>query len=210
MVFFRYPSSVSLCCAQEPQFLLPPRPPAVSRIFPLRSISHPPATHLPLPATAAFVPGSSPSHWDVCLTLPSCIDERSSQPLTLRPGSSKAPFSAMLAAGTAVAVPTAAYYSPVKPVRRWRSSWRCRAARVKAGYSQLEVRKVTYRPPGTEQNLLNEISLSLPEKSFGLIFGRSGSGKTTLLQLLARLSEPTSGTICIQKYDDSGKRTGLS
>jgi ABC-type sulfate/molybdate transport systems ATPase subunit len=72
--------------------------------------------------------------------------------------------------------------------------------------------------------------------SFGLIFGRSGSGKTTLLQvrtgwlhalikfplhlssegdslifqLLAGLSEPTSGTICIQKYDDSGNPMGPS
>uniref|UniRef100_A0A8R7TZ66 ABC transporter domain-containing protein n=1 Tax=Triticum urartu TaxID=4572 RepID=A0A8R7TZ66_TRIUA len=91
-----------------------------------------------------------------------------------------------------------------------RFSWRCRAERVSAGYSQLEVRKVSYRPPGTEQNLLNQTSLSLQEKSFGLIFGRSGSGKTTLLQLLAGLSEPTSGSICIQKYDDSGNPIGLS
>lgn len=73
-----------------------------------------------------------------------------------------------------------------------------------------QVRKVTYRPPGTEHNLLNEINLSLREKSFGLIFGRSGSGKTTLLQLLAGLSEPTSGSICIQKYDDSGNPIGMS
>ncbi|XP_034569464.1 ABC transporter I family member 11, chloroplastic isoform X1 [Setaria viridis] len=117
----------------------------------------------------------------------------------------------MLAAAAAVAAPpTASYYSPVKPSRRWRVSWSCRAATVEAWYSQLEVRKVTYRPPGTEHNLLNEINLSLREKSFGLIFGRSGSGKTTLLQLLAGLSEPTSGSICIQKYDDSGNPIGLS
>ncbi|KAL6654956.1 hypothetical protein ACP70R_008421 [Stipagrostis hirtigluma subsp. patula] len=115
----------------------------------------------------------------------------------------------MLAA--ALAFPPAVSFSPVKPAaRRWGISWSCRAAGISAGYSQLEVRKVTYRPPGTEQNLLNEISLSLPEKSFGLIFGRSGSGKTTLLQLLAGLSEPTSGSICIQKYDDSGNPMGLS
>jgi energy-coupling factor transporter ATP-binding protein EcfA2 len=55
---------------------------------------------------------------------------------------------------------------------------------------------------------LNEISLNLKEKSFGLLFGRSGSGKTTLLQLLAGLSEPTHGTICIQKYNDSGNPMG--
>ncbi|WVZ69703.1 hypothetical protein U9M48_018449 [Paspalum notatum var. saurae] len=126
-----------------------------------------------------------------------------------------AAFNAMFATATAVAIPPAVSYCfPEKLARRRRISWCCRMARVQAGYSQLEVRKVTYRPPGTEQNLLNEINLSLREKRqeyfFGLIFGRSGSGKTTLLQLLAGLSEPTSGSICIQKYDDTGNPIGLS
>ncbi|XP_052135135.1 ABC transporter I family member 11, chloroplastic [Oryza glaberrima] len=118
------------------------------------------------------------------------------------------------------AVGTAAAFSPAvtpSPARRRavdsgrRFSRSCRSGRVSvsaAGYSQLEVRRVSYRPPGTEQNLLNEISLNLKEKSFGLLFGRSGSGKTTLLQLLAGLSEPTHGTICIQKYNDSGNPMG--
>ncbi|XP_024310738.1 ABC transporter I family member 11, chloroplastic isoform X2 [Brachypodium distachyon] len=113
----------------------------------------------------------------------------------------------MFAAAT-VAIPPAV--SPSLAKRNRGFSWSCRAERISAGYSQLEVRKVSYRPPGTEQNLLNETSLTLQEKSFGLIFGRSGSGKTTLLQLLAGLSEPTSGSICIQKYDGIGNPTGLS
>ncbi|CAN1838930.1 ABC transporter I family member 11, chloroplastic [Linum perenne] len=70
--------------------------------------------------------------------------------------------------------------------------------------SCFEVRNVRYRPPGTQLNLLNDVSFSLPEKSFGLIFGQSGSGKSTLLQLLAGLNKPTSGTICIQRYGDDG------
>ncbi|KAJ9178835.1 hypothetical protein P3X46_010684 [Hevea brasiliensis] len=76
--------------------------------------------------------------------------------------------------------------------------------RVSCDYSCVEVRGVSYRPPGTQLNLLNEVSFSLPEKSFGLIFGQSGSGKTTLLQLLAGLSEPTSGSIGIQRYGNDG------
>ncbi|GFP98997.1 ABC transporter i family member 11 chloroplastic [Phtheirospermum japonicum] len=68
-----------------------------------------------------------------------------------------------------------------------------------------EVKEVSYRPSGTEVDLLNGVSFSLPEKSFGLIFGRSGSGKTTLLQLLAGLSKPTSGSIHIQRYGDDGQ-----
>ncbi|KAF2322897.1 hypothetical protein GH714_031908 [Hevea brasiliensis] len=57
---------------------------------------------------------------------------------------------------------------------------------------------------GNTSSTLNEVSFSLPEKSFGLIFGQSGSGKTTLLQLLAGLSEPTSGSIGIQRYGNDG------
>lgn len=138
------------------------------------------------------------------------VDERSIDPVTEGLGCSEAPFYAMLAFTMAVTVPRAASHCfPANTARKCRTCWSCRAARVEAGHSRLEVRKVTYRPPGTEQNLLNEINLSLQEKSFGLIFGRSGSGKTTLLQLLAGLSEPTSGSICIQKYDDTGNPIGL-
>lgn len=74
-------------------------------------------------------------------------------------------------------------------------------------HSSIEVKKVSYRPPGTEHNLLTDVSLSLPQKSFGLIFGRSGSGKTTLLQLLAGFSKPTSGSICVQSYGNNANPT---
>ncbi|KAH1047911.1 hypothetical protein J1N35_038695 [Gossypium stocksii] len=82
--------------------------------------------------------------------------------------------------------------------------------KISCDYSCLEVKDVHYRPPGTQINLLNGVSFSLPEKSFGLIFGQSGSGKTTLLQLLAGLSKPTSGSIFIQRYTDDGKPTQSS
>ncbi|GJW94745.1 ABC transporter I family member 11, chloroplastic isoform X1 [Tanacetum coccineum] len=69
---------------------------------------------------------------------------------------------------------------------------------------RFQVRDIRYRPPGTQLNLLNDVSFTLPEKSFGMIFGRSGSGKTTLLQLIAGLTKPTSGSIHIQRYNDDG------
>ncbi|KAL3677367.1 hypothetical protein R1sor_027315 [Riccia sorocarpa] len=47
----------------------------------------------------------------------------------------------------------------------------------------LQVKGVTYRPPGSEAKLLDNVSFSLPEKSLGLVYGASGSGKTTLLQI---------------------------
>lgn len=88
--------------------------------------------------------------------------------------------------------------------------WRIRSLRISCEYSCIEVRGVSYRPQGTEFDLLNDVNFSLPEKSFGLIFGRSGSGKTTLLQLLAGINKPTSGSIFVQKYGDDGKLTQTS
>lgn len=76
------------------------------------------------------------------------------------------------------------------------------ARRIACDYSCFEIKGISYRPPGTEIDLLSDISFSLPEKSFGMIFGRSGSGKTTLLQLIAGLSKPTSGSIYVQRYGD--------
>ncbi|KAG0456607.1 hypothetical protein HPP92_024395 [Vanilla planifolia] len=92
-----------------------------------------------------------------------------------------------------------------KPVPRIFMS--CGASKAFSKFSCIEMKRVYYRPPGTQNNLLNDVSLSLPVKSFGLVFGRSGSGKTTLLQILAGLSTPTSGSICIQQYADDGTPT---
>ncbi|XP_006365029.1 ABC transporter I family member 11, chloroplastic isoform X4 [Solanum tuberosum] len=80
------------------------------------------------------------------------------------------------------------------------------ALSVSCDYSCFEIRDVSYRPPGTKIDLLSQVNLSIPEKSFGLIFGRSGSGKTTLLQLIAGLSKPTSGSIYVQRYSDDDEQ----
>ncbi|KAI8533394.1 hypothetical protein RHMOL_Rhmol10G0006000 [Rhododendron molle] len=89
--------------------------------------------------------------------------------------------------------------------RRLCRDWSNPTFKVSCDLSCFQVKDVSYRPPGTQTNLLNGVNISLPEKSFGLIFGRSGSGKTTLLQLIAGLSKPTSGSIYIQRYGNDGK-----
>ncbi|ONM26565.1 ABC transporter I family member 11 chloroplastic [Zea mays] len=131
------------------------------------------------------------------------------------------------AAAMAVTVPRAASHCfPANTARKCRTCWSCRAARVEAGHSRLEVRKVTYRPPGTEQNLLNEINLSLQEKRqaylpwLHYIFGCFYIPKSVFVQFWFDIwtewewkdnpfAEPTSGSICIQKYDDTGNPIGL-
>lgn len=70
-------------------------------------------------------------------------------------------------------------------------------ATSKHDHEFLQVQGVKYRPPGTAINLLNDVSLSLSEKSLGLVYGRSGSGKTTLLQVLAGLATATEGSISL-------------
>ncbi|XP_074289159.1 ABC transporter I family member 11, chloroplastic-like [Silene latifolia] len=93
---------------------------------------------------------------------------------------------------------------PISPHFRLKTRRKLQPLSVLCLHCCFEVRNLSYKPPGTQINLLDDISFCLPQKSFGLIFGRSGSGKTTLLQLLAGLNKPTSGTILVQKYGEDG------
>ena len=45
--------------------------------------------------------------------------------------------------------------------------------------------------------VLHDISFSIPQNSFAIIFGPSGSGKTTLMNVLSGLEPPTSGVLTI-------------
>ncbi|GLC41555.1 hypothetical protein PLESTB_000702600 [Pleodorina starrii] len=70
--------------------------------------------------------------------------------------------------------------------------------------AEIRVEGIGFHPPGSEKPLLEDINLSLPANKLGLIMGRSGSGKTTLLQVLAGLTEQTSGQIRILRGGGSG------
>lgn len=63
--------------------------------------------------------------------------------------------------------------------------------------ASIEVRDVTFRYPDTDRDVLRGVSVTLRPRETVAIVGRTGSGKTTLLQLVARLYEPTSGTILL-------------
>lgn len=62
-----------------------------------------------------------------------------------------------------------------------------------AAPQQLELRGVSFRYPDADEDVLDEISLTIPIGSSLAIVGPSGAGKSTLIDILLGLSEPTRG-----------------
>jgi len=56
---------------------------------------------------------------------------------------------------------------------------------------------VSFAYPGTSRVVLENVSLTLPAGAVVAIVGENGAGKTTLVKLLAKLYEPTSGSILV-------------
>jgi ATP-binding cassette subfamily B protein len=65
----------------------------------------------------------------------------------------------------------------------------------------IEFQHVSFAYPGTDQPVISGVNLLLPAGRTVAIVGNNGAGKTTLVKLLARLYEPTSGTIRIDGVD---------
>jgi ATP-binding cassette subfamily B protein len=56
---------------------------------------------------------------------------------------------------------------------------------------------VSFRYPGTQRRVLDDVSLHLPAGSVVAVVGENGAGKSTLVKLLARMYLPTSGSITV-------------
>ena len=61
----------------------------------------------------------------------------------------------------------------------------------------IEIKNISFRYPGTEKNVLQNISLQFHAGQKIAIVGKNGSGKTTLVNLLMGLYTPTEGEILI-------------
>ena len=56
---------------------------------------------------------------------------------------------------------------------------------------------MSFAYPGTSRVVLDEVSLTLPAGTVVAIVGENGAGKTTLVKLLAKMYEPSSGSILL-------------
>lgn len=77
--------------------------------------------------------------------------------------------------------------APTPPPRQWRSG--------------IVMENVCFRYPGTNEFILDRISLSIRPGEIVALVGQNGTGKTTLTKLLCRLYDPTSGRISLDGVD---------
>jgi ATP-binding cassette subfamily B protein len=58
---------------------------------------------------------------------------------------------------------------------------------------------VSFTYPGTSRVVLDDVSMTLPAGAVVAIVGENGAGKTTLVKLLAKMYEPSSGSILVDE-----------
>ena len=65
----------------------------------------------------------------------------------------------------------------------------------------IELRNVSFRYPGTQNFVLENINLTLRPGENAVLVGLNGAGKTTLIKLITRLYDPTEGAIYLDGRD---------
>lgn len=72
---------------------------------------------------------------------------------------------------------------------------------VRHGYHTIEFRHVSFCYPGTERDVIHDVSFAVDSSDTVVLVGLNGAGKTTLLKLLIRLYDPTDGVILLDGHD---------
>jgi ATP-binding cassette, subfamily B, bacterial len=63
----------------------------------------------------------------------------------------------------------------------------------------IRLEHVSFAYPGTSKTVLDDVTLELPAGAVVAIVGENGAGKTSLVKLLAKMYEPSSGTIYLDE-----------
>jgi len=74
------------------------------------------------------------------------------------------------------------------------------------GEARIETHGVSYRYPGTDRVVVDDLTMRLPEAGLVTITGPSGVGKTTLLELLAGHRGPSTGAVSAPEAHLVGQR----
>ena len=66
---------------------------------------------------------------------------------------------------------------------------------------KIEFKNVCFSYPGSEKQVINNVSFTLEPGETTVLVGLNGAGKTTLIKLMTRLYDPTSGVILLDDKD---------
>jgi ABC-type multidrug transport system fused ATPase/permease subunit len=65
---------------------------------------------------------------------------------------------------------------------------------------EIKIDNVSFRYPGRDKDVINDVSLTIPRGSFAGFVGSSGAGKTTLIDLMLGVLEPNKGEVSISGF----------
>ena len=69
---------------------------------------------------------------------------------------------------------------------------------------RVDLTRVSFRYPGTDRDVLNDVSLHVPAGRTVALVGASGAGKSTIVKLLLRFYDPVRGVVCLDGQDLRG------
>ena len=66
---------------------------------------------------------------------------------------------------------------------------------------RVDLTRVSFRYPGTDRDVLTDVSLHVPAGCTVALVGASGAGKSTIVKLLLRFYDPVRGAVCLDGQD---------